>query len=360
VRVTGAGIAHVNGVYVPMEDFAGGEAFQQEVNKNGVSNIYIRRRSEDSRHSWVITKSPLADGDHLYKRDCGSERGIEEQITPPLFGWMPCTQVTTSPRASPTSPRIVQGMPKLKYHFGPLKEINWDCQPPAPGKLDRLSARGMRPGQQGVSSSLVVSVIGANSIPQTRAREFHVACQALGKNEMIESVLVRAEQDPKFRLKTPLYSWKPPDDVQFTLYADRHIKIGEAVLEYQYFHEEGFVGDVPVTLLGSDDQDVSISVCVTVPGQLTPSIDVGIRKVHGSKIGIEVAPDSQSNALAITKILAGGLIDQWNYDNPDQLVGIRDKIIQIDGERGSCMAMLAKFARDEPRVIEMRIQKDGT
>jgi len=351
VRVTGAGMPQVNGIYFPMADFAGGEAFQLEVNQSGINRIYIRRRSNDVRESWIITMSPYSDAgvDHLYKRECESE----EQITPPLFGWMPCT--TRDGVLGGRATQLVQGVPKLKYHYGPLRDINWDCQPPSPGQLDRMSPR-----QNGISSSLVVCVISVNNIPETRAREFHVACQVPGKSEIIESVSVRASRDPEFKLKTPMHSWKHPDHLQFTLYAERNVKIGVAALDYEYFHESGFVGDVPVTLFGSDSQEVTLSVCVTMPGQLTPGIDVDIRKVHGSKIGIEIAPDSQNNALAIFKILEGGLIAKWNYENPDHQVYVRDKITEIDGERGSCMALLTKFARDEPGRISMRIQRAGT
>jgi len=355
VRVVGAGISEVNGIYLPTADFAGGEAFQQEVNQNDISKIYIRRRSNGDRETWVISLSPHSDmvGDHLYKRECESD----EQITPPLFGWQPCTTRDGVPGRRAT--QLVQGVPKLKYHYGPLQDINWDCQPPSRGQLDRPNARGTRSGQQGISSSLVVCVISATNIPETRAREFHVACQVPGKYEVIESVPVRATTDPDFKLKTPLQSWKHPDHLKFTVYADRNIKIGEAQLDYEYFHEMGFVGDVPVTLFGSDSQEVTLNVCVTMPGQMTPGLDVQIKKERGSKIGIEIAPDSQSNALAITKILEGGLIALWNYDNPDQQVFPRDKITEIDGESGSCRAMLAKFAMDEPRVIRMRIQRAG-
>jgi len=359
VRVTGAGMSQVNGVYLPMVDFAGGEAFELEVNQRGINKIYIRRRSEDARTSWVITLSPHTDvmGDHLYKRESETAYN-EDQCTPPLFGWTACTADDGAPgrRAN----QLAQGVPKLKYHYGPLQDINWDCQPFPPGYLDRPNARGTRPGQQGFSSSLVVCVIGAKSIPETRAREFHVACQVPGKHEIIESVPVGASQDPVFKFKIPLQSWKQPDHLQFTLYADRNIKIGAAELDYSYFQDSGFVGEIPVSLFGSDDQEVSLSVCVTMPGQATPGIDVQIRKDHGSKMGIEVAPDSQSNCLVITKILEGGLFAQWNYENPDQQIGIRDKIVEIEGEAGSVRALLVKFARDEPRVMRMRIQRAGT
>jgi hypothetical protein len=347
----------VNGIYYPMPDFAGGEAFFLEVNHGGINKIYIRRRSDDVRDTWVITLSPNSDinGDHLYKRVC--ERalwfGEDEQLTPPLFGWTPCT--TSDGVAGRLATQLVQGVPKLKYHYGPMQDINWDCQPTGPGQLDRIT-----PGQTGVSSSLVVCVLGCSSIPETRAHEFHVTCQVPGKNEIVESVPVPASQNPEFMLKTPLQSWHRPDHLQFTLYAERNIKIGVAALDYEYFHESGFVGDVPVTLFGSDSQEVSMSVCVTMPGQRTPGIDVEIRKQHGSKIGIEIAPDSQMNALIITKILEGGLIAKWNYDNPEQQVGIRDKITEIDGESGSTRALLKRFTSDRPRTIQLRVLRAGT
>ncbi|CAK0856049.1 unnamed protein product [Prorocentrum cordatum] len=275
VRVTGAGLPQVNGVYLPTADFAGGEAFQLEVNKDSIKKIYIRCRSDNVRDAWVISMSSNSDvsGGNLYKRECESE----EQITPPLFGWKPCAASDGLPGSLAT--QVVQGVPKLKYHYGPLEEINWDCQPPSPAQLHKPKAtRGMPPRQEGISSSLTVCVIGANNIPSTRAREFHVACQVPGKNQTIESVAVPASQDPEFRLKTPFQSWRRPDDLQFTLYAERDIKIGVASLDYEYFSESGFVGEIPVTLFGNDSQEVTMSVCVALPGQVTPGVDVDIRK----------------------------------------------------------------------------------
>lgn len=357
VRVAGAGVPEVNGVYVPCEDVFGGEAFQLQVNANGMTKIYIRRRSNGMRYCWVISTSLTMEvcSGHLYTRECNDE----EHITPPLFGWTPCTTRDGVPghRAA----QLGQGVPKLKYHYGPLEDINWDCLPPSREQLDRLTnARGARSGQQGVSSSLVVCVIGANNIPETRAREFHVACQVPGKNEIIESVPVRACPNPEFKLKSPLQSWEHPDPLRITLYADRNIKIGAAELDYEYFQEVGFCGQVPVTLFGSESQEGTMTVCVTMPGQATPGFDIQIRKEHGSKIGIEIAPDSLTNSLSVIQILEGGLIAQWNYDNPDFRVLTRDKITEIDGESGSCRAMLAKFALDVPRTIHMRIQRAGT
>jgi len=341
----------VNGIYSPMADFAGGEAFQLEVNRDGINKIYIRFRSNDVRNTWVISLSPNSDagGVHLYKRECE-----KEQITPPLFGWQPCAAGDGVSERHAT--QLVQGVPKLKYHYGPLQEINWDCQPPLSG----LNARGRTPRQQGISSSLIVCVIGAHNIPETRAHEFHVVCQVPGKSEIVESTPVPARRDPEFKLKAPVRSWKHGDHLEFTLYAERNIPIGQAELDYEHFRESGFVGEVPVTLLGTDSQEVTMGVCITMPGQSTPGFDVAVRKEHGSKIGIEIAPDLQSNALAVTKILEGGLISQWNGDNPEQQVGIRDKIVDIDGVAGSCRALLMQFARNEPRTMRMRILRSGT
>jgi len=353
VRVTGAGLPEANGVYLPMQDFAGAEAFQLQVNKGGFNKIYIRRRA-DEVHTWVISTSPYSDasGDHLYKRECDSR----DQITPPLFCWTPCTTSDGVPGGRAT--KLLQGSPKLKYHYGPLSDINWDCEPPQPGQSDESHGRPPRP--TGVSSSLVVCAIGANNLPLTRARQFHVACQVPGKHEIIESVPVPACQDPEFKLKTPLQSWKRPDSLQFTLFAERNIKIGAAELQYEYFAESGFVGELPVTLFGSDSQEVTLDVCVTMPGQPTPGIDVEIQMTGNSKIGIEIAPDTMNNCLVVNSILEAGLIAQWNYDNPDQTIRIRDKIVEIDGASGSCRAMLMKLTREEPRSITMRVQRAGT
>jgi hypothetical protein len=206
----------------------------------------------------------------------------------------------------------------------------------------------------------MVCVMGVHNIPETRAHEFHVACQVPGKSEVVESTPVPAGPDAEFKLKTPLQSWQHPDHLKFTMYAERNIRIGAAELEYEYFQEAGFVGDIPVKLFGSDSEDVTMSVCITMPGQSTPGIDVDIRKEHGSTYGIEIVPDTRSNALAITKILEGGLFSQWNSDNPEKQVGIRDKIVDIDGVAGSCRALLTQFASNEPRTMRMRILRAGT
>jgi len=292
---------------------------------------------------WVITLSPDRDtsGEHLYKRS----EVKTNQVFPPLFGWEPCTTAEGVPgnRAA----KLSQGQPKLEYHHGPVET--------GPGAMSPWEEWD----QQGdTSSSLVVCVISANNIPDSHASKFHCSVQVPDKNEMIESSQVQNSTDPVWKFKSPLLSWNPPDCLQFTVFANSNIKIGEARLDYAAFREKGFVGKVPMKLFGSDDPNATVNVCVTMPGQLTPGVDVELKTGRGAKIGIEVAMEANTS-LSIVQIAKGGLVDLWNGAHPEQRVNLRDIITEIDGTRGTCYDLLSKLAvKAEPRTIRMKVQRN--
>jgi hypothetical protein len=345
VSVVGAGLADVNGSYILAREFAGAEMLEKESTEGGIGNIYIRRRAEGMNDEWVITLSPGADDSskHLYKRS----EVKKEQVFPPLFGWVPCTTADGVPGRRVA--QLIQGLPKLEYTNAPMENAG--------------RARGaMSPWeewdqQQDTSSSLEVVVVGANNIPESRASEFHCTVQASGKGEIIESPAVPNSTDPVWRFKSSLKSWRHPDSLEFTLYANRTIKIGEATLHYADFHPRGFIGKLPLSLLGSDDLNATVNICVTMPGPLGPGIDVRLEKGRGEKIGIEVAIES-SSSLSITRIAQGGLIARWNDDNPDKRINLRDIITEIDGTSGTPYDLLSKLAVSvEPKKIQMKVQR---
>jgi hypothetical protein len=346
VRVVGAGLADVNGIYVLAGEFAGAEMLEKESEESGIGKIYIRRRAEGMNDEWVITLSPGADvgSKHLYRRSDVKK----EQVFPPLFGWIPCTTVEGVPGHRVA--QLIQGLPKLEYTHSPMESTEKACGAMSPWEeWDQ---------QQDTSSSLEVSVIGANNIPESHASEFHCTVRASGKDEIIESPPVTNSTDPVWKFKSSLKSWKHPDNLHFTVYANRKVKIGEATLRYADFHPKGFIGKLPLSLLGSDGPDATVNICVTMPGQLAPGIDVKLEKGHGEKIGIEVAIES-SSSLSITRIAQEGLIASWNVDHPDKRINLRDVITEIDGTSGTPYDLLSKLAVSlEPKSIQMKVHRN--
>lgn len=346
VTIVGAGLKEVNGTYVLAREFGGAEMFEKDGKVSSIGKIYIRRRAEGINTEWVITLSPDADlgSKHLYKRS----EVKKEQTFPPLLGWIPCTTDEGVPR--PRVAQLTKGLPKLEYKYGPIENAEKPCGAMSPWEeWDQ---------EQDTSSSLVVCVIGANNIPESRSSEFHVTVQAAGKDEIIESPSVTNSTDPVWKFKSSLKSWKRPDNLHFTVYANRDIKIAEATLYYVDFQANGFIGKIPLSLVGSDDPDATVNIYVTMPGQVAPDIEVKLEKGRGEKIGIEVAIESISS-LSITQIAQGGLIAKWNDDHPDQRINLRDVITEIDGTRGTPYDLLSKLAvPNEPKSIQMKLQRN--
>ncbi|CAK0813388.1 unnamed protein product [Prorocentrum cordatum] len=342
VRVAGAGLEDVNGVYTLAREFAGAEMFEKDGGGSPLGKVYIRRQAEGMPGDWVITLSADADSvrsEHLYRRT----EVRKEQVFPPLLGWKPCTAADGVLERHVD--QLSKGLPKLEYHnvmaergrglMSPLEE--WD--------------------QQDTSSSLEVCVVGASNIPDSYASKLHCTFQVPGKDEIMESGAVANSTDPVWRFKAPLKSWRHPDPLQFTVFANSNIKIGETTLDYTAFRETGFVGKLPLSLFGSDDPNATVNVCVTRPGQLIPGVDVVLKKELDAKIGIEVAIESKTS-LSIVKIAEGGLIDRWNGDHPEQRIHLRDIITEIDGTRGTCYDLLSRLAvQDEPRTIQIKVQR---
>lgn len=363
VRVAGAGRNDVNGIYHQIADFDNAEMFKKDAGAVGFftqkpEDIYIRRQGVATPNVWVITLSPhpsYGTGHHLYKR----EKVKKTDTTPPLMGWVACTAAdgVSEGRAA----ELANGLPELEYHNAPpgstVGNLEWSS-----------SKRGETFSRGDPTSSLVVSIIGATNLPETDTPVYdtHCACMVPGKADaLIESLAISGSKNPEWMFTSTLERWKPNDDLRFTVYKDGSNKeddmaIGEITLEYDRFRHKGFVGEVPLKLVDSDNPDAKLNICITMPGQATPCIEIEIEEGQDAKMGIDIAPEWDMGSLSVRKIREGGLVDKWNQDHPAQRVMLRDRIVEIDGKSGTCYDLLSKFTgrTERTRTIKMLIQRN--
>jgi hypothetical protein len=362
VRVAGAGLNEVNGIYHRIADFDNAEMFKKDAGTTGLFThrsdaVYIRRQGAATPNVWVITLSPgpSSGSNDLYKR----EKVRKTDVTPPLMGWVACTAAdgVSAGRAA----ELANGLPELEYHNAPpdstVGKLGWHS-----------SKRGGTSSRGDPTSSLVVSIIGATNLPDSDTPVYHAhcACVVPGNAEaLIESLAASGSKNLEWMFTSPLESWKPNDDLHFTVYRDGShknddIAIGEVTLEYERFRHKGFVGEVPLKLVDSDDLDAKLNICITMPGQAAPCIEVEIKEHPDAKMGIDIAPEWNMGSLSIRKIGEGGLIDKWNQDHPAQRVMLRDRIVEIDGKSGTCYDLLSKFTgrTERTRTIKMLIQRN--
>jgi hypothetical protein len=362
VRVAGAGLNDVNGVYHRVADFDNAEMFKKDAGAAGFfthksDDVYIRQQGVATPNVWVITLSPdpSSGSDHLYKR----EKVKKTDTTPPLMGWVACTAAEGVPAGR--AAELANGLPELEYHNAPpgstVGKLEWNS-----------SKRGGTSSRGDPTSSLGVSIIGATNLPDTDTPVYdaHCACVVPGNADaLIESLAASGSKSPEWMFTSPLESWKPNDDLHFTVYKDGSNKnedmtIGEVTLEYDIFRHKGFVGEVPLKLADSDDLDAKLNICITMPGQATPCIEIEIKEDPDANMGIDIAPEWNMGSLSIRKIREGGLVDKWNQDHPAQRVMLRDRIVEVDGKSGTCYDLLSKFTgrTERTRTIKMLIQRN--
>mmetsp|Transcript_107045 Transcript_107045/g.290063 ORF Transcript_107045/g.290063 Transcript_107045/m.290063 type:complete len:384 (-) Transcript_107045:406-1557(-) len=350
VKIAGAGHPDVNGTYTLANDFAGAEMFEKFPGRgSSLGKLFIRRQSPDRLDTWVISLGLDAHSgcDDLFKRE-----GVrKDQISPPTLGWEPCSTADGLPRDIAT--RLAGSRLQLQYYHGPLSDRR------------QSKPRGAAyPREVPQSPHLVVCIIGATDLPDTKAIESVCTCDVPGKSGVIESSAVSRSSHVEWRFKAPMPSWEQGDSLHFTMYdlnGESETAIGEVTLNYEFFRDEGFVGEVPLNLLrGRSYLDTKLDICVILPGQTPPGIEVELyRGAGGGHLGIEICPESSKDALSIRTIKPGGLIDKWNRENLEQRIKIRDRVIEINGKRGTYQDLIMSLAAEkDSRTIRMSIQRN--
>ena len=98
-----------------------------------------------------------------------------------------------------------------------------------------------------------------------------------------------------------------------------------------------------------------LSLCITPANQEIPGIHCDINTSAG-KVGVSVVPERDRGSLSIRAIVEGGQVDQWNEDHPLQKIKIRDRVVEINGRRGTCLDLLKEMAQASGplRMVVMR------
>jgi len=74
---------------------------------------------------------------------------------------------------------------------------------------------------------------------------------------------------------------------------------------------------------------------------------VQLRRPESSALGVRVGtPDGQE--LLVQAVTPGGLLDEWNCANPAKAVGVNDRILRVNGNRGDAAALVEELGGDAP------------
>lgn len=76
---------------------------------------------------------------------------------------------------------------------------------------------------------------------------------------------------------------------------------------------------------------------------------VAVDRTGGATLGAQCEPDGWS--LMIRGLVDGGLMCQWNEANPNAVVAVDDRIVEVNGIRSSSDALIDELKQAKPHVI---------
>lgn len=76
---------------------------------------------------------------------------------------------------------------------------------------------------------------------------------------------------------------------------------------------------------------------------------VAVDRTGGATLGAQCEPDKWS--LIIRGLVDSGLMCQWNEANPNAVIAVDDRIVEVNGVRGSSDALIDELKQAKPHVI---------
>jgi len=279
------------------------------------------------------------------------------------MGWVAWTDGVPKDRAD----ELAKGFPELEYYNFPPGSTE--------GKELGPIERGGSSPRSAPSMNLTVCIIGATNLPDAVhvAYDTYCVCEVRGKTDVIETPPAQGSNNPEWMFTSPLESWEPNDDLHFAVYIDSGVAIGEATLGHDRLRGKGFVGEIPLMLLDSSDNndpdaklsdsnnpDAKLNICITMPGQAAPDIEVELLEEPNATMGIDIAPEWSQGSFSIRKIREGGLVHKWNQAHPDRRVMLRDRVVGVNGKSGSCHDLLSSLTGrpQRTRTTKLLIQRN--
>mmetsp|Transcript_24026 Transcript_24026/g.71506 ORF Transcript_24026/g.71506 Transcript_24026/m.71506 type:complete len:206 (-) Transcript_24026:226-843(-) len=95
-----------------------------------------------------------------------------------------------------------------------------------------------------------------------------------------------------------------------------------------------FMNDTVVEVYNCHNEDPWLSDPSVLGSSLRTFFKVFLDRRNGQKLGLDVDPDPGHTSLLITGVNQGGLVQQWNVQNPTKALKIGDRLIWVNGISG--------------------------
>jgi len=201
-------------------------------------------------------------------------------------------------------------------------------------------------------------IMSASNFPLITGLKPYCSCEILGRaRTRIETPPKEGCCNPEWNTVSEVPSFREGNELLFRVHSKDKF-LGQAILRHGDLFPSGFIGDVPLESPSAASPDASqalLSLCVTLPNHEMPGIRLRIDKDAG-QIGMHIVPEMQKDALSIRKIIEGGLVQQWNAENPMRQIKRCDRIVEVNGQRGTCRDLLTELAESKGEV-EMLVKR---
>lgn len=188
------------------------------------------------------------------------------------------------------------------------------------------------------------------------------SCQSLtgaAAGFQLESHVCTRTRFPTWRYVDTMPGYVEGDDLQFQVwdkdYDEEDDFLGQVTLKGEHIIPNGFVGELQLLDQEGTPLDARLNICVIAPYRELPGIKCRLDTREG-KLGVKIVPDEAGHAFFIRKVFEDGLVDKWNTANPEQRVLTDDRVVEVNGVRGSAKELMstAAICKGEMEWLVMR------
>mmetsp|Transcript_108260 Transcript_108260/g.302522 ORF Transcript_108260/g.302522 Transcript_108260/m.302522 type:complete len:599 (+) Transcript_108260:46-1842(+) len=163
----------------------------------------------------------------------------------------------------------------------------------------------------------------------------------------IETHVIPRTRNPTWRYLDELSLYAEGDALFFEVW-DRDVGkeddfIGHVVLTGDKIMPNGFLGELQLLDASDAPLEARLNICIIPPFRDVPGIRCRF-DVREGKLGVKIVPDEQGDAFFIRKVFEDGLVDKWNIANPQQRILADDRVIEVNGIRGSAKDLISTVA----------------
>jgi len=128
---------------------------------------------------------------------------------------------------------------------------------------------------------------------------------------------------------------------------DKALCAGDRIISVNGIH--GNLGNMISEFSKEGAVDISVRRHYTTEEELRPPFTLEFRvnvekPSGGAKLGFDV--DIGSGSLKVEKVASGGVLAEWNDQNPDRALRVGDTIVSVNGLQGMLLEMVNEFKKD--------------